>query len=128
MTDDDILVLRNQVNNLGVDFNSVFKRDWRHFHITLYKEIIENNEVSLVCEDEGTAREKEDDSWDVYYDYGSLQGYLGKNMQYVIFNLPNSEITGLEDIEGRFKKWVDEQKEKITKKYRINFPGTLLIK
>jgi len=127
LTDEDILMLYNQIDEIGVDFDEKFERDYRHFHITLYKEINKNNDVSLEDEDEGTAREKEDDSWDVYYDEGSLQKYLKTNQEYLIFNVPNNEIGSLEDIEKRFKKWVDEQKEMITKKYLINFPGTILL-
>lgn len=127
LTDEDISMLYIQINEIGVNFNEKFERDYRHFHINLYKEIIENDDVSLVVEDEGTAREKEDDSWDVYYDEGSLQKYLGTNREHLIFNVLNSEIKNLKDIEEMFKKWVDEQKEKITKKQLVNFPKTIYI-
>ncbi|MEW6042196.1 MAG: hypothetical protein AB1633_11815 [Elusimicrobiota bacterium] len=122
LTDEDILMLHSQINKLGVDFNSIFKRDWRHFHIALYKEIINNDDEddSWKLEHEGTACEKEDDSWDVYYVVGHLHKYMGTHGEHFIFNVPNDEINSLEDIKERFKKWVDEQKEKIAKKQQIN--------
>lgn len=128
LTDKDIVMLHSQINKLGVDFNSIFKRDWRHFHVILYKKVVENNDVLLEVEDEATVYEKDDDSWDVYYVVGPLHKYWGTYGEHFIFNVQDSEISTLADIEERFKKWVDEQKEEIAKKQQIDFPRTVLIK
>ncbi|GAB6180371.1 hypothetical protein JCM14036_16900 [Desulfotomaculum defluvii] len=123
LTDEEIEKLKKRV-----DFAKKFVREYRHFHITLYKEINKNGDLSIECEDEGTARERKDGSWDLYYDEGSLQNYLEINDEIIILNVPNSDIKSLDDIENRFKSWVDEQKRKIAEKYFINFPPTKLIK
>lgn len=116
LTGDDIMTLEKELRGIGVDFNSKFRRDWRHFHITFFKENI-NDDMSVEVEDEGTAYEKEDDSWDVYYVEGSLQNYLGATREYFIFNVSNNEIGSLGDIKERFKKWVDEQKERMKQNF-----------
>lgn len=112
LTEEIIKVIKNRLGELGVNIGEKFIRDYGHFHITIYKEDVESN-ILLETEDEGIAYEKEDNSWDVYYIEGSLEEYLRVDGEYFIFNISNDEINSLEDIKERFKKWVDEHKERM---------------
>ncbi|MCL0081552.1 hypothetical protein M1N64_04920, partial [Peptococcaceae bacterium] len=111
LTDNNLLILKKQLNELGIVFDKRFVRDYRHLHIPIYAD--DGTDIG-----EGIAYGKKDDSWDVYYIEGELEKHLGittgeEYQEYFVFNVPNNEINTLEDIEHKFKKWVSEQKEKM---------------
>lgn len=96
---EQLVLLQEQMNRLDIPFFDVFERDWRHFHPYCY-----------IGEDyhSGTAEEREDDSWDLYYEDGTLD--LGDEPgNYFICNIKNADINELKDIYVIFEKWLKEQ-------------------
>ena len=109
LTEDHLNALRKELVKFGINFDEKFKKDFRHFHITIVNDK-DNNDIFIEIEDEGVAYEKEDSSWDVYYVEGSLGRWLGISGEFFAFNIKNEEINNLEDVETEFKKWVSKQK------------------
>lgn len=108
LTDDNLSDLKRRLNEKGIDFTDEFAKDYRHFHISVDKKIIQGG-YFMEVEDEGIAYERDDCSWDVYYVGGYLERFLGIGREQFIFNISNNEINCLENIKLGFEKWVNDQ-------------------
>jgi hypothetical protein len=73
LTPSSVAQLREKLSIINVRFDEVFYRDLRHYHL----EIDQNG-----TEHVGIAIELEDDSWDLYYEEGSLEEKLRQSDEY----------------------------------------------
>jgi hypothetical protein len=98
---DTFQALREKIEQLGRSFNDIFEKDWRHFHPTC----VINEEFY-----EGLAEEREDDAWELRYEYGAPA--LKEKEGCLIAVVKNNDIDELDDIYDLFEAWVKEQLEK----------------
>ncbi|OUQ86265.1 hypothetical protein B5G50_22055 [Brevibacillus brevis] len=95
-------LLREKLNSINVIFDDIFHRDLRHYHLE-----IDHNGTEHV----GIAIELEDDSWDLYYEEGSLEEKLRQSDEYPVvegygFLLGKMEASEIKQAPEIFKKIV----------------------